>query len=471
MAEAAVTLDPTASAPEVGDGAGAGDGSRPTAFLPWAQLVTISVYWFGIQAIWGGYEQFGQKQVQLIVGDATKGTTIGILETLGALVAILVQPTAGVLSDYTSTRWGKRKAYIIVGATFDVIFLAGLALLAIPEPAVGTWDGQALGTTQTLVLYVGCYLLLQLSSNFAQGPFQGYVPDLVPEPQVGTASGLMGVMRQVGLMFGAIVMAIGGALNLWGPALILIGLIELSLAIITFRLVREGPTGKPRNGRSWLRIAGEAWGTDVLRERSFLLMSTVRFLFLMGTGIFANVSFYWLEDSMGVVDPDARGAWAVAGLGIILVAAVFSAPLAARISNRVGRKPVVWAAIGFAIAAIAILAAAPTTPSGPWLAIPGMIFLGIGAGAYLSVDWALMTEVIPLASSGRYMGLANIANSLSGPMGLLMAGLVIDYFTRLGEPALGPRFGIGLGTILLMGSAIALIAVRPKRDPRQLAAV
>jgi MFS family permease len=100
-----------------------------------------------------------------------------------------------------------------------------------------------------------------------------------------------------------------------------------------------------------------------------------------------------------------------------------------------------------------------------------MIFLGIGAGAYLSVDWALMTEVIPLASSGRYMGLANIANSLSGPMGLLMAGLVIDYFTRLGEPALGPRFGIGLGTILLMGSAIALIAVRPKRDPRQLAAV
>lgn len=441
-------------------------GARPTAFLPWAQLLVITVYWFGIQAIWGAYEVFGQKQVQLIVGDETKGATIGIIETIGSLIALIVQPTAGTLSDYTATRWGKRKAYILVGSVFDLIFLGGLALLALPEPEVGTWDGQALGTTATFVLYVACYWLLQISSNAAQGPFQGYVPDLVPEPQVGTASGLMGVMRQVGLIFGAIVMAIGSALNEWGLALLLVGVIELALAVLTFVYVHEGPTAQPRAGRSWLSIALGAWGLDVLREHSFLLMSAVRFCFLAGTGIFANIALYYLEDSMGVTDPTARGVWQVAALGVLLGGGVVGAPVGAAISNRTGRKPVIWGGTGVAAVGIVILAVAPST----WLALPGMVVLGLGLGSYLSVDWALMTEVIPLAASGRYMGLANIANSMAGPIGLLFAGLTLDYFTGVDASALGPRAGIALGLIFLAGAAVALVGVHPRRDPRHIAA-
>lgn len=463
MSEPAVDAMGLALEPVEAIGQGAGADARPTGFLPWGQLFAISVYWFGIQAIWGAYEFFGQKQVELMVGQSSRGLTIGIVETLGSLIALVVQPTAGVLSDYTTSRWGRRKGYIIVGATLDVVFLAGLALIALPEPAPGTWQGEALGTTPRLVAYVACYWLLQVSSNLAQGPFQGYVPDLVPERQVGTASGLMGVMRQVGLMFGAIVVAIGGAFNEWGAALVLVGLIELALAALTFVYVREGPTGKSRGERSWLDIVGEGWGTDVLRERAFLFMTAVRFLFLMGTGIFANVSIYWLENSLGVTDPGERGVWSVAGLGFVLVTAVISAPIAATLSNRVGRKPVVHAAIGFGIAAVVVLAAAPST----WLAIPGMALLGIATGAYLSVDWALMTEVIPLASSGRYMGLANIANSLAGPMGLLLAGIVMDAFTRSGAIEMGPRVGIALGTFLLAGAALALTRVHPARDPRR----
>ncbi len=448
--------------------AGAANGSglaRPLAWLPWTQLITLSIYWFGIQAIWGGYEAFGQKQVQLLVGDGVKGTAIGLLEMTGALVAILVQPTAGTLSDYTATRWGKRKAYIIVGATFDLIFLAGLALVAQPEPAAGTWDGAALGTTPLVVAYVVCFLGLQLSSNAAQGPFQGYVPDLVPERQVGTASGLMGVMRLTGLMAGTVIMAAGSALNLWGLALILIGLIEVTLAVITFVTVREGPTARPREGRSWLSIAGEAWGTDALRERSFLFMSMVRLCFLAGTGIFVNVLLYYLEDAMGMTDPQQRGTWQIAGAGLVLAGSLVAAPVAAAISNRTGRRPVILAAIIMGIVAIAGLATAPTV----WLAVPAILLLGAAAGAYLSVDWALMTEVIPLIASGRYMGLANIANSIAGPVGLLVGGLVLDAITRAGDPGLGVRAAVALGILFLAGAAVSLMGVKPRRDPRAAA--
>ena len=437
------------------------DETRPRRLLPLRQLTLIAVYWFGINAVWGGYEWFGQAQIELIVGEAARGLTTGVLETLGALVAITVVPTMGVISDYTSSRFGKRKGYIITGSLFDLLFLTGLALLAQAEPP--GWDGEALGSTGILALYSVLFLSLQFSSNFAQGPYQGYVPDLVAEPQVGIASGAVGIMRTLGNIGGAVVMlSVGNGLGLWGPALLLIGIIEFILAALTFIFVREGPTGRPRHGRSWLSIAREAWGLDVLRERSFLRMTAVRFLFLMGTGIFINVSKWYLDDSMGL-SADDQTRWGFIALGAAAVFTALAAVPAARISNHVGRKPVIWAACLVAAIGLALISAAPDPP----VAVIGLALMGAGSGAYLAVDWALMTETIPLITSGRYMGLANIANSIAGPVGLFIAGtFVIDRLTAAGMLEMGPRAAVALGIPALAVAAVVLIGVHPRRDPR-----
>jgi MFS family permease len=441
------------------------EGQRPTRALPWRQLATISVYWFGMQAIWGGYEIFGQEQTKLLFGAEGKGLATGLIETMGAMVALLVQPTMGTISDYTATRWGRRKAYILVGSVFDLIFLAGFALIALPSQGKD-WDGAAMGTVGTIGVYVALYLLLQLSSNVAQGPFQGYVPDLVPEAQVGRASALIGVMRPAGLIAGGLIMTVFGiALNLWGVGLVLVGAIEVTLAIVTFTTVNEGPPARARNGRPWRSIAAEAWGTDVLRERSFLFMTAVRFLFLMGTGIFFNVQLWYLEDSLGFTET-GRFPWVIAGNVVGVTGALLAAVPAARISDHTGRKPVIRGAVALAGTGIAIIAVAPT----PWVTMAGVFLLGMGSGAYLAVDWALMTETIPLATSGRYMGLANVANAIATPIGLIVAGITIDAYTRSGQIDLGPRVGVALGILFLAGSATLLTWVRPRRDPRAPAA-
>ena len=105
-----------------------------------------------------------------------KGAAEAIIINPGVIIAILVQPTVAALSDHTSSRLGRRKPYIIVGTLLDIAFLLGFYL-------AGAWVG-------TFIFYC----LLQFSSNFAQWPFQGYMPDLVPAKQVGLASGLMGLM-------------------------------------------------------------------------------------------------------------------------------------------------------------------------------------------------------------------------------------------------------------------------------------
>lgn len=438
------------------------EDSRPTALLPWKQLGLISVYWFGINAVWGAYEGFGQKQVELIVGEGSTGTVLGFMELLAAIVAIAVQPTVGVISDYTTSRFGKRKGFILAGTTFDLIFIIGFALIALQEPP--GWDGEALGSTGMLALYTLLLLGLQFSSNFAQGPYQGYVPDLVAEPQVGIASGAMGVMRTIGQIFGFAVMAMGAATNMWGLAFLLVGIVEFTLAVLTFVYVQEGPAGKPREGRSLRSIASEAWGTDILRERSFMLMTGVRLFFLMGTGAFINLSLLYVERTFGIEDSTERSIWWMAALVAAVGGIIVAALPAARVSDRTGRKPVVFAAIGVAAAGTLVIAVAPTLP----LALVGAFLFGAGSGMYLAVDWALMTDIIPLASSGRYMGIANIANSISGPLAIVIVGPVMDAFTRAGQIETGPRVAVGMGIIALALAAILLVGVKPARDPRDI---
>ena len=437
------------------------DATRPRALLPWKQQGLISVYWFGINAVWGGYEWFGQTQIELLVGQGSRGLTMGIVEGIGGLIPILVVPTAGAISDYTRSRFGKRKGYIISGAFFDMVFLAGLAMLAFAEPV--EWNGEPLGTPLLVAAYALLFWGLQFSSNVAQGPYQGFVPDLVAESQVGFASGMVGVMKMGGNIGGALIMMAGAQTNQWGLALLAIGVLEFGLAALTFLFVGNGPDPKPREGRSWATVAKEAWGLDVLRERSFIRMTVVRFLFLMGTGIFINISLWYLRDSLGQTESD-RTFWGIAALGSLGVATVMSAIPAAWISNRVGRKPVIWGACLVASIGLAGIALAPT----PLLAVAGVFLMGIGSGAYLAVDWALMTETIPLVTSGRYMGLANIANSIATPVGLLIAGpTLIDAFTRADMIGMGPRAAVAMGIPALAVAAVVLLGVHPRRDPRQ----
>ena len=56
---------------------------------------------------------------------------------------------------------------------------------------------------------------------------------------------------------------------------------------------------------------------------------------------------------------------------------------------------------------------AANAPSIP-VAVLGASIFGIAAGTFLAVDWALMTDIIPKASSGRYMGISNLATGSAG---------------------------------------------------------
>jgi MFS family permease len=408
------------------------------ARLPLSQLVTLSIYWLGIQTIWGGLN------ITILPGRLddlsreTQGTLLAVIMIVGAVAPIIVQPTIGVISDYTVSRWGRRKPYIVIGSLLDVVFLAGIAF------------------SNDFVAMVAFYFLLQVSSNFAQGPFQGYVPDLVPAKQVGLASGLMGLMLTLGTIVGVGVATLGGITGNVVAATLALGVVEVVTMVILVATVDEGTDAPPRT-RPWREIVLSAWGRDILRERDVLWLLLVRLLFL-GAYNATLIAVGYFRRSHGLSDADADGVVFVA-TAIVGVSTALAAIPGGRLSDRFGRRPVIWTAAGIAALGLLGVAVAPTSE----LAVASWVPFGIGMGIFLSADWALMADVIPKETAGRYMGILNAGTAMAGPVFIVIAGPVQDLVARAVSDPAGPRAAMAVAAGFVGLAALALTRVDPRR--------
>ncbi|HEY7937879.1 MAG TPA: MFS transporter [Candidatus Limnocylindrales bacterium] len=425
-------------------GAGApGSGpARPTATLPVPQLVRLSLYWLGLSSIFAGLTNILGNRLQFtgLVAPGTEGTTLFELTIGGSIVALLVQPTVGSLSDYTISRWGRRKPYILVGSLLDVAFLYGIAV------------------SNTVLAIAAFVMLLQFSSNFAQGPFQGYVPDLVPGHQVGLASSLVGLMQIMGQVAGFTIGSIAAATHNYVAGTMALGVLELVTMLSVVLRVDDGRTTKSRNGRSWLSIAREAWATDVLREHSFLWLVGSRLLFLMGAAMLVILGPFYLHQTFGL-DESQSGTTFLVVVAFVLVANLLAVLPAGRLSDRVGRKRLLYVSFALGAVGMAIVAIAPILP----VAYLGVVLFGLASGTFLAVDWALMTEIIPRASSGRYMGISNVATASASIFALALGGTLMDAVDRSLGSGLGPRAAYGLAVAFFVIGGLLLRPVDERR--------
>jgi len=108
--------------------------------------------------------------------------------------------------------------------------------------------------------------------------------------------------------------------------------------------------------------------------------------------------------------------------GTLLIASVLSGIL----SDKFGRRKVFVMGASLVIALAFLILAFWQTWTGVQLAAA---VLGIGFGAYLGVDIALITQVLPSANArGKDLGVINIANALPQVVGYTTAALVITVF-------------------------------------------
>jgi MFS family permease len=252
-----------------------------------------------------------------------------------------------------------------------------------------------------------------------------------------------------------------------------LALVEVVTMVPLVLFVREGRTAPSREGRSWFQIGLSAWGLDILRERSYVWMLISRLFFLMAPTLPLSLGLFYLRQSLGSTDEQA-GLQLFAVVGVVGVTTGLATLPAAKLSDRFGRKNMIYAGVAIGLAGISLLALAPSFE----IALLALVGIGVSSGSFLAVDWALMTDIIPKATTGRYMGLSAVATGLSGPLARLLSLPLLSALIVLGLPAgadpqtqasessfyaAGPRIVILIGVAFYLISAWALRHVDPTR--------
>ena len=250
-------------------------------------LFTMNVYWFGLSFMWNSIHPIILPSVLLhIVPPHLKNSYLGVLTFCGLILAMVIQPISGAVSDGWLSRWGRRRPLAIVGVGLDLIFLVLLA-----------WSGNL------LVIFLG-YVGLQITSNIAHGPMQGIIPDLVPKKQLGLASGLKNLFDMAGLIGASL-----AASKLLSPAdryptrimMVVIWVLFISAAV-TFYFVEEEPTSDNIRHRGRIQIK-QVIKIKFKANTSFLWLIASRFLFLVGIYGIQTFAQYYIKDVMQAANP------------------------------------------------------------------------------------------------------------------------------------------------------------------------
>ncbi|GAB3822794.1 MFS transporter [Kribbella italica] len=353
----------------------------------------------GVFAAWLGPIQVLLAKQSEAVAPGNKEFVLGLVTGVGAAVSVVANPVFGAVSDRTTSRFGRRTPWVLAGSIGGAV---GLLVLS--------------GSQAVLWMLVG-WCLVQLFGNALLAAVTAAVPDLVPKKQRGVVGGWVALAQTLGALVGVglatVVGGVGGG-YLACAAFLLISVVPY--------LLRSGD--RPMVERTLL-VWREFWKSFWISPRrhpDFGWAWLTRFLLNLGNGLGTLYLFFYLQDAVGYDDPD---------VGVLVLTAIYSlcviltAVSSGAWSDRVGRRKIFVTGSGLVMAVAAVvLAVVPTWPG----AIAGAIILGTGFGVYLSVDFALLTEVLPSARDrAKDLGVINIANSLPQVVAPALAAPIVKY--------------------------------------------
>ncbi|MGW1014403.1 MFS transporter [Streptomyces termitum] len=376
-------------------------------------------------AIWVGW--YGPLQILLARQSEhfapgtglSKESLLAWVTGVGAVVSLAANPLFGAVSDRTASRYGRRTPWIVAGTA------GGALSLLLLGAADAVW-----------ILFLG-WGLVQLTLNAAFAAVTAAVPDRVPRGQRGAVGGWLGAAQILGVVGGTgLATAVGGVAAGYAAcaAFTLLGVAPYVLRHPDLRLAAAD-----RPAWSWRGFAA-GFRLSPRTHPDLAWAWLTRFLINLGNSLVLLYLFYYLRDRLHHEDPETGVLVLTAINGVTLLATVVVGGIW---SDRTGRrKPfVLWS--GVLMAAATGLLACWQTWSG---ALVAAALLGVGFGVFTSVDFALMTDVLPTAlDRGKDLGVINIANSLpqvaapalAAPLVNHLGGYRTLYLTAAGIGLLG----------------------------------
>lgn len=352
---------------------------------------------------------------------------LSVVASAYAVVNIICTPLAGALSDRSTSRFGMRKPFIVVGVLFA---LAGLVVMGL--------------SNSVATLLVGV-ILLGIGNAVITGGAGALVPDQVPEEHRGRVQGIImvcivtsGVLASVFLP-----MFLSNQFLLFTASgyIMVLALVLVLILLRDRRLSAEERDAQPKRNL----IAEFKINPRSVPDYSWVWIGKV--IVVLGTVLTSTYGVYVLTDQLGVSAEELPGIITVTGL-VGLFTAIIGAVVGSQISDRLKiRKSMVLYTTLFIAAGAIIVAFSPSVP----VYLVGLVILGLGSGAYSPVDGALVIDVLPGEGreSGKYMSLITVADQLPRSFGPLLGTAVV---------AIGALASIGGYTLVYLVGAVVAVA-------------
>jgi MFS family permease len=349
---------------------------------------------------------FGPIQVLLAqhseqVAPGNKEFVFGLVTGAGAAVSMVATPLFGALSDRTTSRFGRRVPWVAAGAVGGAVGLLALA------------------GAEVVALMVLAWCLVQGAANAMLAATSAAVPDRAPDRQRGSVGGWLALGQTIGALAGVGIASATGDFRV--GYFVCAGFLLVMVVPYLLRSEDVVLPGELRPPLAWRSFLKGFW-VSPRRYPDFGWAWITRFLVQLSNSIGTLYLYFYLKDEVGYHDPEG-------GVLILLliysVFVVLTSLSSGWMSDKVGRRKafVTWSGVVMAGAAV-VLVVWPTWSG----VVVGAVVLGLGFGVFTSVDFAIMTEVLPKAADrGKDLGVINIANALPQVLAPAVAAPIITW--------------------------------------------
>ena len=399
------------------------------------EQINLNVFWIANNFHWQALLAIViPSMVVKFLGNANKDINLTLVVVWGTLVALVVNPLVGALSDYATFRMGRRRPFMIIGTVLNVIVLVLFAF----SPG---W----FSSTTLLFMFALLFLLLQFTNNLANSPWSAIIADKVPQNQRGLTAGFNGLFTLLGLIVGSGVAGIivnkNDSLPMYRNEIVqiflIIAVVQILFVAYTVLTVKETPLVRGKGTAFQIIPALKKFFFKPSRYPDLSWVLLARLLLMMGIwGVFYFLQYYF-DDVLGgpgvniiFLNKPFEGAL-FAGtlfLPILLLFALPTSIFAGWASDHWGRKGLVY----LSGAMMTIVCLIFIFFQNQYAALISGAFFGIGFGAYTSVDWALTTDVLPQTNeAGKFMGIWSAMGILPQVVGITIGGIVLQLLHTL----------------------------------------
>ncbi len=415
------------------------------------RLIAVSLLWFALSTQWTTVVPvIVPEQVSIIVGphSADKEGFTGTTLAAGAVLAVLIAPLAGALSDRSRNPKGRRRNFLIAGTIGSSL---GLLLLA------------PFGWGSSLVLYGIAFLHVTFWWNWLAGAYAGLVPDVVPPPRQALASAWLNIMSVVGIGVGNLLVAIIYVpTHPIGVFVAFVAINTVSLWLLLRHVDEPRPAAPSAGAALTLATFLRGFYIDPKAHPNFYWVTVTRFLVNLGIWSISAFLLFYLHDVIGAARPaNVLATLTAIGSALSIPASI----LAARFAQSHGLTITVQTTTCIMAAASLCYILIPLRPSFAAFAAVMLLF-SVGWGAYQAVDWALALRVLPnLEDAGKDMGIWHIALVLPLIIGPLITGWLVSLLKESVSVGASYMAAFAIPTVWFALAAVLVRRVRLAQGP------